>query len=460
MMTKRTAQLAAIIIAATTSSLPAVPSHAQDPLAGGVVVSPAPARTLSLAQCFNTADQSNREILSARWNISMAQAQIKVASAIPNPQFQLQAGFGPTFTELFTGQTQQVQLTQQLQTAGKRSKKIEVAKANLALSQLQFDALRFDVHNRVRRAYAELAAAEAYESLIESQKAVGEKLLAIAQHRFDAGKAAKSEVLQADLNVAQFDTQKNQASGRLEQDSAALGLIVGESPGHVEVIDVDDNGLFKLSAEKTAIVPQPYQPLPSLDLLVSTAWSRRSDLKAAQQQIFVNQKALALAKVKKVPDIFVGVGTTYTTLTHSQPAGLGSVGNWVGTGGFFNITFENPILYQYQGEVQVANAQVLQSQRQYDLLKSQISSNTVVAYSEVSVARDNIFRYEKELLPTASEVARIARRGYEVGKNDLATAIVAQQQYQQTLSSFFDSVVAYQTAWSDLEKAVGVPLKI
>jgi phage-related minor tail protein len=35
-----------------------------------------------------------------------------------------------------------------------------------------------------------------------------------------------------------------------------------------------------------------------------------------------------------------------------------------------------------------------------------------------------------------------------------------QQQYQQTLSSYFDAVVAYQNAWSDLERAVGVPLRL
>ena len=62
--------------------------------------------------------------------------------------------------------------------------------------------------------------------------------------------------------------------------------------------------------------------------------------------------------------------------------------------------------------------------------------------------------------PLASQVAKLARRGYQVGATDLATAIVAQQQYQQTLSNYFDAVVAYQNAWSDLEKAVGVQLRL
>ena len=88
--------------------------------------------------------------------------------------------------------------------------------------------------------------------------------------RLRAGKAPQTEVLQAKLNVSQFDTQRNQAQIRLQQDSAALGLIIGETPEHVEVIDVTDNGLFKLSAEKRRLFPQPSRcpPIPGAKLLL------------------------------------------------------------------------------------------------------------------------------------------------------------------------------------------------
>lgn len=442
---------------AMAASQPATGS--QSGLNEGVISTLPPTKTISLSACFDKADLDNREILSARWNLPIAKAGIKIAGAVPNPVFSLQAGFGDSFTYLFDGQTQQYLLTQQLQTAGKRSKKIDLARANYALSELQLETLRFDVHNRVRRAYAELAAAEAYCALIESQRDVGLKLLAIAQKRFDAGKAAKAEVLQANLNVLQYDTQRNQAQGRLQQDSAALALIIGDKPERVEVIDVDDNGIFKLSAEKTEIVPQPTRSLPALAPLISTAYASRRDLKAAKQQVFANSKALVLAKTKKIPDLFIGAGGTYSTFTKNQPAGLNSTGNWIGTGAFFNISFENPIFYQYQGEVQQASATLRQSQRQVELLQSQIGSDVVSSYNEVAVARANIFEFQSSLLPTAAEVARIARRGYQVGATDLSTAIVAQQQYQQTLSNYFDAVVAYQNGWADLEKAVGVALR-
>ncbi|HEY9679373.1 MAG TPA: TolC family protein [Drouetiella sp.] len=419
-----------------------------------------PTRTLSLEKCLLSADQYNREILSARWNVITAQAAIKIASAIPNPQPYIQTGFANSFRFLFTGQTSQYGLTEDIQTAGKRTKKIEVAKANYKLAEIQLDALRFDVHNRVRRAYAELAASEAYDDLIESQRAVGERLLTIAQKRFDAGKAAKAEVLQANLNVLQYDTQRNSAQGRLQRASASLSLITGERPSRVEVLDVDDNGLFKLSTDKSTIVPPYMQSLPAVSDLIGLALTERIDLKAAQQQVYANQRALTLSKAMRIPDVVLGGGGTFSTFAKNQPSGLSPAGNWLGTGAYFTLSMEQPFFYQHQGEVQQAAATVRVSQAQLSLLKSQVTTATIFAYSELSVARANVFEYQQNLLPTAAQVAKIARRGYEVGATDLATAIVAQQQYQQTLSSYFDTVVNYQNAWADVEQAVGVPVHL
>jgi cobalt-zinc-cadmium efflux system outer membrane protein len=423
------------------------------------IVSPLPVRTLSLAECFSRADLNNKDIAVARKNLAIAKAGIQIASAIPNPLAQVQLGFGPSFTELFTGQTQQVFFTEQLQTAGKRTKKIDTARAFYQLTELQFDALRFDVHNRVRSAYAELVAAEAYAALVEAQREVSLKLATIAKRRFDAGKAPKSEVLQADLSVLQFDTQRNQAQGRLQQASAALSLVIGEKPEHIEVIDVNDNGLFKLSSEKTDIVPSPMIPLLLLAELQSMAFNHRPDLQVAQQQVFVNERALALARAQRVPNLFVGSGFTFSTFARHQPVGLVPQPNWLGQGAFINVSAENPIFYQHQGEVDQALANLRNSERQVDLLKTQIACGTVIAYNAVKISRSNIFLFQKDLLPLSSRVAKLARRGYEVGATDLATAIVAQQQYQQTLANYFDAVVAYQNAWTNMEKAVGVPLR-
>ncbi|HEY9720261.1 MAG TPA: TolC family protein [Trichormus sp.] len=424
-----------------------------------------PVRTLSLSECFAKADQQNKQIIATRYNIPIAEAGVKIAAAIPNPRFSLLYGWGKAFTLIIAGNPQQFGWMQEIQTAGKRTKAINLARANLGVTGFQIAATMFDVHNRVRRAYAEQAAAEAYVELIDSERKVALDLMRTSQRRFTAGKVAKSEVLQAQLGVLQFDTQRNQAQARLQQATAALALLIGETPENVEVIDVEDNGIFKLSAEHTDIVPQTQRPLPQLEQLLPVALSQRPDLKAAIQQAYADRKGLTLARSRRIPDIFVDAGYQFTTFNKHQPYELFQPPNPATTvpnqpGAYLNITAEAPLFYHHQGETDQAKATWLQDFDENQQLRFQIATDIVSAYEAAAVTRANIFKFQQDLIPQAATVARLARRSYEVGKTDLASAILAKQQYQQTLSSYFDAVVAYQTAWADLEKAVGVSLKL
>ncbi len=433
------------------------PPKSQDLIASTIV---SPLRTLSLTACFQKANENNKEILANQYNLPIAKAGIQIAGAIPNPQFTLLYGFGPAFKEILAGNPQQFGWQEQLQTAGKRTKQLNVARANYRLTELQIAQSMFDVHNRVRRAYAELAAAEAYVNLIEAERKVALELQTTTGKRLEAGKAAKSAFLQAEMGVLQFDTQRNQAQARLEQASAAMSLLIGETPTSVEVIDVDDNGIFKLSAEKTDLVPQSAHPLPQLEQLLPVGYSQRPDLKVAIQQAFADRKALSLARSQRIPNLSVDCGYQFTTFTPIQPHHLFPYNTPNSPGCYLNVSTELPIFYQHQGETSQAKAVWRQDYDQIDQVTWQVASDIVTSYESVTVARANINKFQKQLIPAASQVAKQARLRYQIGKTDLATAILAKQQYQQILSSYFDAVVSYQNAWADLEKAVGVPLQL
>lgn len=417
-------------------------------------------RVLSLKTSFEQAYENNKELIAAKYNLPIAKAGIQIAGAIPNPQFSFLYGFGPAFTVILAGNPQQFGWQEKFQTAGKRTKQINLARANYSLAELQVAAVLFDIHNRVRRAYAELAAAEAYIQLIEAQKQIALELSRITEKRYDTGKAPKTQVLQAQLGVVQFDTQFNQARARLEQATAALSLLIGEIPTQIEVIDVDDNGIFKLSAQHTDLVPSPDKNLPSLEQLLPIAYKERPDLKVAIQQAFSDRRALTVAKAQRIPNLSLDCGYQFTTFKSKQPYNLfpGNVPNSPGC--YLDISVEAPIFYQYQGETNQAKETWLQDFDQLEQVKAQIANDIVTAYESVIVSRANIAKFQQQLIPAATQVAKLARLRYQVGKSDLASAILAKQQYQQILSSYFDAVVAYQNAWADLEKAMGVPLQL
>lgn len=473
-------------------------------------------RKLSLNQCFELADHNNKEILVASSNLPIAEAAIIIARAIPNPTFSMSYGWGPAWDYVIAGNGQQFGWSEAIQVAGKRTKKTAVARSGYLQAALQLEAVRFDVHNRVRRAYAELAAAHAYADLIETQSTVALKLLSIAQKRFEAGKAPGSEALQARLAVMQFDVMRNQAWGRIVQDSAALMILMGEGPKSQETIEVDENPLFSLSLEKSSIVPEVERSAPPLEQLLPLAWTERPDLKAAIQQAYVDKKAITLAKTQSMPNPVVGFQYFFGTYKKYQfgffdPAGvlpylqnvypnipelntsfknpnpsaqeirhlyqqsivsgdgLNSGQNLPDIGkdrvpyqpGYqFTLQQELPIFYQYQGEIAQSKATWQQQLKQNDQLRVQIATDIVTAYESLLVSLANIRKYHGQILPAGLKVTQLTRRGYEMGKTDLATAILAQQQYQQLLSTYFDTVSAYQVAWANLEKAAGVPLRL
>jgi outer membrane protein TolC len=194
--------------------------------------------------------------------------------------------------------------------------------------------------------------------------------------------------------------------------------------------------------------------------LLPVGYKERPDLQLSIQQAYCDRKALTLAKAQRIPDLFVDSGYQFSTFKPIQPYGLfpGRVNNQPGA--YLNISLTAPIFYQQQGEIEQAKATWRQDFDQINQLQFQVANDIVTGYEEVKVARANIFKFQKELIPAAAQVAQLARRSYEVGKSDLASAILAKQQYQQVLSSYFDAVSAYQGAWADLEQAVGVPLQL
>jgi cobalt-zinc-cadmium efflux system outer membrane protein len=457
-------------VVADEQSIPEVapmPLDRELQLESGPLRSPVMAgRTLSLRDTFEKALANNREIISARTNLPVSRAAIQIASAIPNPHFTLQYGWGAQWRYIIAGQPQQFGWQFDFQTAGKRSKQIDLARANYGVAEIQLAQLTFDVHNRVRRAYAEQAAAEAYNDLIEAERKVAFQLADLAEKRYKGGRSAYTDLLQAQLGVLQLDAQRYQAQLRLQQATAALSLLVGELPQRQEIIDVDDNGLFRLSTSRTDLVPNPATNMPALQELIPFAYTHRPDLKAQVQQRYADRRAVLVAKALRIPDVFIDTGYQFTTFRKYQPyrlfnnsQGLPSpLGNVPGV--YFNVSAETPIFYQHQGEVAQALATYKQDFDQINQVRAQIATDSVSAYEAVNGARANLFRFKNDLLPAANELVRVSFRSYQVGRSDLSNAIIARQQYQQILSSYFDAVVAYQNAWADLEKAVGVALNL
>lgn len=402
---------------------------------------------LTLKDAFEQAEEHNPEILKAKQDVSLAAATVVSAGARPNPQLAVQMGFGPAWTKTIAGNTQQVGINQIVETGGKRKARIKLSKAQQTASSLQLEAIRFDVRTRVRRAYAELAAAQAYTQLIENMRGLAEKLVNIASERFKAGAAAEAEVIQAQLTANQYDAQSNSAQGRIRQAQIQLSTLLGQpvAPNLV----TEDQGLFRLQTAQSELVPAPDQSMPDEANLLQSALAKRPDLLVSQQQVAVSIKQLGLARAQRIPDLILGSGFAFTTFQAPEPQQFGA---------YLNVNVDLPIFYRKQGEIMSAKVSIEQAKTQTVIAQNRLIAEVKAAYENVRLARANIAKYRTQLLAGATETVHLNELGYKYGRNRLSDVILAQQSMQQINIGYFDAVIAYQNAWADLEKAVGQPL--
>ncbi len=403
---------------------------------------------LNLSQAFERADQFNPQIAATRRTLNLAQADITIAGASPNPFVGVQYGFGSIYSQL--GNPQQVGVNQVFELGGKRTARLAVADSQYRLANLQLDALRWQIHSQVRRAYAELAAAEANARSIDAQTGLLQKLVDIARKRFEAGASPEAELLQVQLARIQIDPQRTQATGRIQQARIQLGSLIGNTEREPDIV-ANDKGLFNLSVEKTELAPAPGTELPSPDALLARAYTQRLDLIATQQQTEVASRQLALAQAQRTPDLQVSGGYLFTSLNNGMAQADGFY-----TG--FGVTL--PFFYNQQGEVARAEASIAQTGLQVTAVRAQIAAEVNIAYQSLAISRENIRKYQTQLLPASQDVLQLAQESYQVGKTGLNTAILAQQANQQVRSGYLEAIVAYQNAWADLERAVGSPITL
>ena len=116
------------------------------------------------------------------------------------------------------------------------------------------------------------------------------------------------------------------------------------------------------------------------------------------------------------------------------------------------VNFNQGSIYQYKATANQLKYQIA-SQR------NQVESDVTSAYQNLLAAREKIRVYQERLLSDSEEVARLARRSYEVGQANITSTLQAQQSNIAVRSAYLAAVNDYASAFTDLEFAVGKPLQ-
>ena len=198
------------------------------------------------------------------------------------------------------------------------------------------------------------------------------------------------------------------------------------------------------------MLPDFSRPVPPLSSYIEQAIENRLELRIARQQIKVTEAQLRTAYGNMIPNPTFGAGSSKAGNPPSGPK-LSAF--------YVAVNVEMPAFNLNQGEIVRLKATINQWKLQFQANQNVVTDDVTKAYNDLIIARERIRQYQDHTLAESEEVARLARRSYEVGQSDIASALLALQANVITRSQYIQAVTDYAQAVTNLEQAVGEPLQ-
>ena len=316
--------------------------------------------SLSLQQAEDLFLKNNYTLLAAKYQINEAEAEIVQAKLWDNPSFNIdKEAYNRPSGKWFVipGGEYAISAQQLIYLAGKRDKRINIAKYSSHISQYQFYDLVRTLKYELRSGFYELYFLRQSLSTYEREiKAIRSVVIAYT-NEYQKGNIPFREV--ARLQALQFS---------LENEKISLLKNVSER----------QNDLVMLTGDSLSRHIQPVLDLASLEELnpslinlsqaISQGIANRSDLKIAEAQIQSEQTNLGLQKAMRIPDISLG-------------ANYDRVGGYIPDYNSVSLSFNLPLWNQNQGNIRMSKnrieeMKVIKNQKELEV-KSEITKDYI-----------------------------------------------------------------------------------
>lgn len=396
-------------------------------LAAGATAQP----LLTPQQAVETALRSHPLLSAAGARTTAAGAFVMQSGLRPNPRLFIQTenwrpygtpGFSPNHDlDIYAF------VTQPVETAGKRERRMELAKAGLHRTELEREVIARQIALRVRQAYWNAASAEKLHRLLIENAGTLQQMVDYHAYRVSEGAMAEADLVKVQIERERLDVSIHTAALDAERARVALFREMGQTTYPAVT-------LADLPEETSAGVPV-------VDLAAATA--RRPEIQLARQLVEQARANLTLQRANAKPDVDLVTG-------YKRTAGFNT---WLG-GLQFNLPFSN----RNQGSIAAAEAEMHAAEFELASLEAGVAAEVRTAEADVRARADQLTRLfgagaGTGLRGKAAASSRIALAAYQEGGTDLLRLLDAQRVqidlqvlYYRTLADYRQSVIALEAA--------------
>ncbi len=392
-----------------------------------LVAAPAPTSAqeppLTFQSALELAVARNLDLAAARRGRAVREAEVRTAGQHPNPDLVFES----------TKDTPHQMLTLDIPLEPwKRSARVNVAKEELTLADVEDAAALQLLRRQVRLAFHGLLAADEAVSLATSMGQVATRVHEVAQARFDEGAAPRLDVMQAELGLSRANADLELARSARTSAQAELNALLNRPPAEPLAVTGD-------IAESA--------PLPTVEQVVADAAAHNAELRTAEREVKVEERRLGLWKAERFPTPVVSVGAVF------DAPGEFDVGYRAG------LSLAVPLFDRNQGQIAGSLARGEQARLKRDALRRSVEAKAFAAHARAVAQRAQVAAYRDTLVPTATTIESLAEEGYRLGRSPVLAVLDAQRTLRDSKSEYLAALLSFQSALADLEDVIGGPIE-
>ncbi len=400
------------------------------PLAAQVDSASVPLR-IDRAEAIRQALAHNPTLLIAREQIAQARARVTQGYALPEPSLSASVLGATGFARPHTANETDLGVGITIPFPQKILLRGQAAKGDLGNFDELYVLQRQVVAAQTSQAYDSLLVALRHREDLLVSKQLAQDFVKKTEARFNAGTAARLDVVKGQVDVAQADNDLIANERGIANARAGLNRLLGRVLG-ASIEPADTLGIPAVPAD--------------LDRLEKLAMNARPELRGLQRQREGARASERLAQQYFLPDVSLGISRN--NIYGTDPTYTTSIG------------IDLPIFFwQHQrGEVAEARHRELELAASYRDVSAQVGQDLRNAYATASTALRQVRFLADRLVPSAQEQYRIASSSYALGGSSALEVIDAQRTLLDAKTQYTAALGALNDAVADLERATGAPL--
>jgi NodT family efflux transporter outer membrane factor (OMF) lipoprotein len=372
---------------------------------------------------------SNQNVLAAEAQFRRAQALVASSRAAYFPT--LDAGVsavrsrsptgvigGTTAGRTITNRSASLNSAWEADLWGRLRRTVESSEAGAQASAADLAAARLSAQAELASSYFQLRVLDAQKQLLDDTVAAFQKSLDLTKNRYDAGVAAKVDLVQAETQLKSTRAEAIDTGVQRAQLEHAIAVLVGKAPAEFSIAPVP----------LAVTMPRVPMGLPS-ELL-----ERRPDVAAAERRVAAANAQIGVAKAAYFPSLTLSASYGSRSAVASQlftaPSGFWSIG---------------PALAQSIFDGGLRRAQTEQAIAAYDATVAGYRQAVLAGFQEVedNLAALRILGEEAEVQESAVRAAR-------------ESVLLTTNQYKAGIVSYISVVTVQTTQLGNERTAMGI----